>query len=102
MVVETLKNMNQTTANHASWVVRVLSPKVNSYEFKSRNEVAKATQFRCILVSQYPKQLMIGSVPFSFAAKDAASKAKDIFQDGLTFEIKNPQLDTKMKADFVS
>ena len=79
----------------------MLSPKVMSYEFKSRNEVAKATRFQCILVSQDPKQFMIGSVPFSFAAKDAASNAKDKIQDGLTLEIKSPQFDTKMKADFV-
>ena len=52
------------------------------FEFKSRNEVVKATQLQCILVSQDPKQFMIGSVPFSFAARDAASKAKANIQDG--------------------
>ena len=33
VVVETLKNMNQTTAKHASWIVRVLGPRVTAYEF---------------------------------------------------------------------
>ena len=77
MPFETLKNMNQTTAKYASWVVRVLAPKLIPYEFTSRGEVVKATKFQCILVSKDPTQFMIGNVPFSFATRDAPSEARE-------------------------
>ena len=61
-----------------------------------------ATKFQCLLVSKDSAQYMLGSVPFSFADRAAASTALRRFKDGLTFEITNPHFDGKMKADFVS
>ena len=102
MEPETLKNMNSSTARHAYWIVRVISPKVVQYQFTSRNEIVNASKFECLLVSKDPKQFIIGSVPFSFGAKDAALKAQATYLEGLVFEIRNPQFDTKMKPDFIA
>ena len=55
---ETLKNMNSGTAKFATWCVRVLDPKIKSYEFVARGETVKATKFQCILASQDEKQYM--------------------------------------------
>ena len=77
---ETLKNMNPGTARFALWCVRVLAPKIKSYEFVARNESVKATKFQCILVSLDEKQYMQGLVPFSFQDRKAAEKAFKRFE----------------------
>jgi len=43
--VETLKNMNVQTAKHASWVVRVLSPKIIPYTFSSKGQPVAAVRW---------------------------------------------------------
>lgn len=101
-VVETLKNMNVQTGKHATWLVRVLAPKVVKYKFHARGAEVQATRFVCILVSKDPRQFMLGSVPFSFSDTQAAAKAFLQFTEGKTFEIKNPEFDMKMKAEYIS
>ena len=100
--LEILKNMNVQTGKHATWVVRVLSPKLIRYQFTTRNKQVHASKFQCLLVSRDPRQFMLGSVPFSFASPDAPSKAFDRFKDGLTFSINTPEFDTKMKSEYMS
>ncbi len=56
MPVETLKNMNHSTAKHASWNVRVLSARPTAYELQARGETVKPKNLPCIPVSQAPKQ----------------------------------------------
>ena len=102
MEPETLKNLNSATTRHVYWLVRVKSPKVVQYQFTARNETVHASRFECLLVSNDPKQFIIGSVSFSFGAKDAALKAQATYLEDLVFEIRNPQFDTKMKPDFIS
>ena len=70
--VETLKNMNLETGKHAQWVVRVLAPKLIRYSFQAKQKTVQAEKFQCLLVSTIPTQFMIGSVPFNFAAPQAA------------------------------
>ena len=70
--LESLKNMNVQTAKYASWVVRILSPKLIRYTFFSKGKSVEAEKFLCLLVSGNPTQFMTGSVPFSFAAPDTA------------------------------
>ena len=89
MASESLQNMNSATAKHAYWLVRVISPKVVQYQFMSRSEIVNASKFECLLVSEDPKQFIIGTVPFSFGAKDAALKAQAKYLEGLVFEIRN-------------
>ena len=43
--VETLKNTNVQTAKHASWVVRVLSPKIIPYTFSSKGQPVAAVRW---------------------------------------------------------
>jgi len=100
--VETLKNMNVQTAKHASWVVRVLSPKIIPYTFNSKGQQVAAEKFVCLLVSKDPKQFMFGSVPFSFANKKAARQAFERFQDGACFRVQQPEFDSKFKTEFMS
>ena len=100
--VETLKNMNVQTSKYASWVVRVLSPKIIRYTFNSKGQPIQAQKFVCLLVSKDPKQFMIGSVPFNFADKEGAKKAAQKFKDGARFRIQKPEFDTKFKSEYMS
>ena len=73
--VETLKNMNATTAKFAKWYVRIIDPKVIEYSFHARGQDVQAKKFECILVSNDPSQYMLALVPWNFQDKEAAVKA---------------------------
>ena len=100
--VETLKNMNAQTAKHASWVVRILSPKLVRYGFASKGKQVEAEKFLCVLVSANPTQFMTGSVPFSFVTPDAAKKAFEKFKSGTCFRVQQPEFDGKLKPEYMS
>ena len=100
--VETLKNMNLETAKHAQWVVRVLAPKLIRYSFQAKQKTVQAEKFQCLLVSTIPTQFMIGSVPFNFAAPQAAKQAFQKFRAGLCFWVQQPEFDGRMKAEYIS
>ena len=100
--VESLKNMNVQTAKYASWVVRILSPKLIRYTFPSKGKSVEAEKFLCLLVSGNPTQFMTGSVPFSFAAPDAAKKAFEKFKAGTCFRVQVPEFDGKLKPEYMS
>ena len=100
--VETLKNMNLETAKHAQWVVRVLAPKLIRYSFQSKQKTVQAEKFQCLLVSTNPTQFMIGSVPFNFAAPQAARQALQKFRAGLCFRVQQPEFDGRMKPEYIS
>ena len=100
--VESLKNMNVQTAKHASWVVRVLAPKLVEYSFAAKGKQVHASKFTCLLVSNDPKQFMIGSVPFSFAEPQGAKQAAERFKEGFCFRIRQPDFDTKFKTEYIS
>ena len=100
--METLKNMNVQTAKHASWVVRILSPRLIKYSFQSRGQSVQAEKFQCLIVAGNPTQFMIGSVPFNFAATDAAQEALEKFKSGMVFRVQQPQFDSKMKPEYIS
>ena len=100
--VETLKNMNLETAKHAQWVVRVLAPKLIRYSFQSKQKTVQAEKFQCLLVSTNPTQFMIGSVPFNFAAPQAARQAFQKFKAGLCFRVQQPEFDGRMKPEYIS
>ena len=100
--VETLKNMNPTTAKHATWLVRVLDPKLTNYEFMSRGEKVNAAKFSCILVSKDPKQFVLGVVPFSFGNRNAPAEAAKQFLHNAVYEVKAPYLDPKAQPQFSS
>ena len=99
--VETLKNMNGTTAKFAKWYVRVLDPKVITYKFQAKGETVQATKFECILVSKDASQYMLGIVPFDFKDRNAAQKAMDKFKDSSVWEIANPTFDAKAKPEYI-
>ena len=100
--METLKNMNLETAKHAQWVVRVLAPKLIRYSFQAKQKTVQAEKFQCLLVSTIPTQFMIGSVPFNFAAPQAARQAFQKFRAGLCFRVQQPEFDSRMKAEYIS
>ena len=100
--VETLKNMNLETGKHAQWVVRVLAPKLIRYSFQAKQKTVQAEKFQCLLVSTIPTQFMIGSVPFNFAAPQAARQAFQKFRAGLCFRVQQPEFDSRMKAEYIS
>ena len=99
--VETLKNLNNQTAKHASWIVRVLAPRLIKYTFHARGQTVHAEKFQCLLVSKNPTQFMIGSVPFNFSTQDAAKKALEKFQSGRVFKVQDPGFDGKMKSEYI-
>ncbi len=98
--VETLKNMNGTTAKYAKWFVRVLDPKVVEYSFQSKGERVAAEKFQCVLVSSDPKQYMMGLVPFDFKDRRAAANAAEKFTADSVWELLNPTFDAKSKPEF--
>ena len=100
--METLKNMNLETAKHAQWVVRVLAPKLIRYSFQAKQKTVQAEKFQCLLVSTIPTQFMTGSVPFNFAAPQAARQAFQKFRAGLCFRVQQPEFDSRMKAEYIS
>ena len=100
--LETLKNMNGSSAKHATWVVRVCSSSIIPYSFFAKGVKVNAEKFEAILVSQNPKEFMIGSVPFSFKDRQGAAKAHKKFTPGSVWEIKTPHFDTKQKPEYIS
>ncbi len=95
-------NMNNSTGKLASWIVRVLDPKLAKYDFTARGEVVHAEKFQCVLVSDDPAQYMLGLVQFSFNNRNAAGQALKKFVDKTNWEIKNPAFDPKQKKEFIS
>ncbi len=77
--VETLKNLNGTTAKFAKWYVRIIDPKIIRYTFMAKGEAIKAQKFQCVLVSKEPEQYMLGLVPFDFKDRHAAVAAAQRF-----------------------
>ena len=77
---EPLQNLNATTGKYATWIVRVLDPKVIDYTFNARKETVNASKFTCLLVSEDPAVYLPAIVHFEFndrmAAKDAFQKFK--------------------------
>ncbi len=61
---EALKKMNYSTAKFATWIVHVKDPKIIDYEFIARGEPVRTQKFQCVLVSQNPKEYVMGTVPF--------------------------------------
>jgi hypothetical protein len=63
---EALRNIdNRSTGGHATWVVKVLSPKVVEYSFQSKGEQVLAKKFRCALTSSNPQEyIRFHSLPF--------------------------------------
>ena len=100
--LESLKNMNVQTAKYASWVVRILSPKLIRYTFPSKAKSVEAEKFLCLLVSGNPMHFMTGSVPFSFASPGAAKKAFEKFKAGTCFRTLVPEFDGKFKSEYMS
>ena len=88
--VETLKNMNSTTAKFAKWYVRVIDPKVIDYTFSAKGEQIQAQKFQCVLVSKEPGQYMLGLVPFDFKNRGAAVAAQQQFKPDSVWELTTP------------
>ena len=101
-VSETLKNMNSTSAKHATWLVRVLDPKIIKYQFTARGQLVQAEKFECILVSENPKEYMMATVPFSFSDRAAAARVMKTYKALTSYEIRTPQFDTKQKQEYIS
>ena len=99
---EPLRNIdNRSTGRHATWVVKVLSPKVVEYSFQSKGEQILAKKFRCVLTSSNPQEYMYGSIPFDFKNRNAAEEALKKFTDGSVWEISSPAFDHKYRALYV-
>ena len=94
--LETLKNMNSTTAKFAKCSVRVLDPKIIEYSFTARGEKVAATKFTCVLVSNAPEQYMLGGVPFNFKDRNAAIDASNKFKADSMWELQTPSFDMSM------
>ena len=98
--VETLKNMNSTTAKFAKWYVWVIDPKVIDYTFSAKGEQIQAQKFQCVLVSKEPGQYMLGLVPFDFRNRGAAVAAQQQFKPDSVWELTTPAFDSKSKPEF--
>ena len=92
---EPLRNIdNRITGRHATWVVKVLSPKFVEYSFQSKKgEQVLAKKFRCVLTFSNPHEYMYGSVPFDFKNRNAAEEGLKKFTDGSVWEISSPAFD---------
>ena len=98
--VETLKNMNGSSGKVAKWYVRILDPQIVCYTFAAKGETVNAERFECVIVSKEPSQFMLGSVPFDFADRQAASKALAKFQQDSVWEITTPAFDTRARPEY--
>ena len=98
--METLKNMNNTTAKHATWCVRVLDPRLTEYEFKAKGETVKASRFDCVLVSQDAKQYMLGTVLFEFQDRGGPKEAFERFKDNSVWQVRQPSFDNRSKPEY--
>ena len=98
--VETLKNMNGTTAKYAKWYVRIIDPKVIPYSFSAQGKLVQAEKFQCILVSKDPSQYMLAVVPFEFKDENAAQNAHKKFKKSTVWEITTPAFDAKAKPEY--
>ena len=98
--VEDVMNMNETTGKFARWVLRVCEPHITEYTFMARSERVRATKFECWLVSQDPMQYIMGTVPYTFQNRAAATQAMDRFQEGTVWEVKCPSFDKRARPEF--
>ena len=98
--VETLKNMNGTTAKFAKWYVRIIDPKVIEYSFPAKGQQVQAKKFECILVSKDPSQYMLAVVPFDFKNPKAAEQAYEKFKKTTVWEITTPAFDANAKPEY--
>ena len=99
---EPLRNIdNRSTGRHATWLVKVLSPKVVEYSFQSKGEQDLAKKIRCALTSSNPQEYMYGSIPFDFKNRNAAEEGPKKFTDGSVWEISSPAFDHKYRASIV-
>ncbi len=98
--VETLKNLNGTTAKFAKWYVRIIDPKIIRYTFMAKGEAIKAQKFQCVLVSKEPEQYMLGLVPFDFKDRNAAVAAAQRFTTDSVWELTTPAFDSRAKPEF--
>ena len=96
--VEDVMNMNETTGKFARWVLRVRQPHITEYTFLARNERVRATKSEWWLVSQHPMQNIMGTVPYSFQNRAAATQAMDRFKEGTVWEAKCPSFDKRARV----
>ena len=94
--------MNVQTAKHASWVVRILSPRLIKYSFEARGKSVQSEKFQCLLVSKSPTHVMFGSVPSNFATPDVGQMALQQLKEGMVFQVQQPVFDQKMKPEYIS
>jgi hypothetical protein len=98
--VETLKNMNGSTAKFAKWYVRIIDPKVIQYEFQAQGKKVDAKKFQCIVVSKDPSQYMLAVVPFDFKDPNAAQNAYEKYKKSTVWQITTPAFDAKAKPEY--
>ena len=99
---EPLRNIdNRSTGRHATWVVKVLSPKVVEYSFQSKGEQILAKKFRCVLTSSNPQEYMYGVILCDFKNRNGAEEGLKKFTDGSVWEISSPAFDHKYSRLYV-
>ena len=99
---ESLRNLNASSAKHATWCVRVIDPKVIHYNFKARGELVPASKFCCLLVTDDPDFYVPATVLFNFNDKEAAAKAEKKFRLDSVWKMKKPQFDPKADRRYIS
>lgn len=96
-----LASLNAQNAKYASWSVRVVHPRVETYSFKAKGDAVTGKKFNCLLVSQDPQQYCAGLVKFQFKQRDAAERALLKFTEGSCWTLRTPVLDTQSQTRFL-
>ena len=101
LATDSLMNLNERSAKHSVWVVRVANSRVLHYKFMARGETVDATKFICHLVGEKSTEYIVGIVPFDFKNKSAAEKAMRQYPIGQVMMIRSPAFDQRSTAKFL-
>ena len=95
-----LNTTSSTAAECATWILRVLDPHLEEYNFSARGERIAASHFHCVLVGDTPSEYIQGGVPFDFRNRQAPRQAMTEFEAGSVWSVQTPAVDPRAKLEF--
>ena len=100
---EPLSMLNMNSAQHGTWIVRVLDPHVVTYKFKTKKgEEVTAKRFKCTLVGTDPKQYCVGVIQFNFKTPQLAEQAALRYLHNTAWKLTRVSLGTGNDCNFLS
>ena len=80
--------LNNTSAKHGVWTVRVLYGRERKYVFKDRKQqLITASRFECFLVGASPQVYVLATIPHNARSPNHLPKMMDLFKDGTVWRM---------------